>query len=206
MSETLSAEAVVEEVLTLLRASGGDQYFGEAVSKLQHAEQCAWHARQAGADEELVLAALLHDIGHLFDVEGTERDERVGVVNHDEMGEQWLLARGFSERLARLVGGHVDAKRYLTATNASYMERLSAASVETLKLQGGPMSATDAAVYATEPCLKDMLRLRTWDEMAKDPGWTGPGLESYREMLLRHLARASDEGEPIQVNQLQTPP
>ncbi len=180
---------VVDEVMGLLESSGGEQYFGEAVSKLEHSVQCAWHAGQAGADEELVLAALLHDIGHLIDVKGTERDERVGVVNHDEIGEEWLLERGFSPRLARLVGGHVDAKRYLTATNEAYMERLSPASIETLKLQGGPMAAADVEEYAAEPDLRDMLRLRSWDEMAKDPNWTGPGLADYRDMMIRHLSR-----------------
>ena len=180
--------AVVEEVLGLLDSSGGEQYFGEAVSKLEHAVQCAWHARQAGADEELILASLLHDIGHLFDAEGTIRDERVGVVNHDDIGERWLLERGFSPRLARLVGGHVDAKRYLTATNTEYLGRLSPASVETLKLQGGPMEIADVEAFAAEPELRDMLRLRSWDEMAKDPGWSGPGLGEYREMMIRHLS------------------
>lgn len=180
----------VEEAIALLRDGGGGQYFGEAVTKLEHALQCAWHAQQAEAgDEELILAALLHDIGHLFDEEDSRRDERVGVVNHDEMGERWLLARGFSSRLARLVGGHVDAKRYLTATNTAYQGRLSPASTETLALQGGPMSAAEAADFAALPDYQDMLRLRTWDEMAKDPHWSGPGLESYREMLMRHLGR-----------------
>jgi phosphonate degradation associated HDIG domain protein len=181
--------AVVDEVISLLRDSGGEQYFGEPVSKLEHAEQCAWHAQQAGADEELILASLLHDVGHLIDTESAVRDERVGVVNHDDVGRQWLLERGFSERLATLVGGHVDAKRYLTATNASYMERLTPASQETLRLQGGPMDESTAETFACAPELRDMLRLRSWDEMAKDPQWRGPGLESYREMLGRHLSR-----------------
>jgi 2-amino-1-hydroxyethylphosphonate dioxygenase (glycine-forming) len=180
--------SVVEEVMALLQDSGSEEYFGEPVTKLQHAVQCAWHAGQAGADEELILASLLHDIGHLFDGEETIRDHRVGVVNHDDMGAEWLLARGFSQRLARLVGGHVDAKRYLTAANTAYMERLSPASVETLKLQGGPMSQADMEAFAAEPELRDMLRLRSWDEMAKDPDWEGPGLESYREMMIRHLS------------------
>lgn len=182
-------EAVVGEVLALLQGSDGEQYFGEAVTKLQHAEQCAWHASQAGADEELVLASLLHDIGHLLDTEGTQRDERVGVINHDETGARWLRERGFSERVAALVGGHVDAKRYLVATNAHYRERLSPTSQETLRLQGGPMADADATQFAQDPYLRDKLRLRSWDEAAKDPKWQGPGIEMYREMLLRHLSR-----------------
>lgn len=187
-----NSEAIVDEVIALLERSGGDEYFGEPVSKLDHALQCAWHAQNAGADEELIIAALLHDIGHLFDEPDTIRDQRVGVVNHDEMGERWLLDRGFSKRLATLVGGHVDAKRYLTATNKAYMARLSPASMETLKLQGGPMPEQDLTAYAKHPELRDMLRLRSWDEMAKDPTWTGPQLRSYRDMLLRTLLSPAD--------------
>lgn len=185
-------ETVIGEVFALLTDSGGEQYFGEAVSKLEHALQCAWQASVAGADEELILAALLHDIGHLIDDEGTVRDKRVGVVNHDETGARWLLERGFSERVARLVGGHVDAKRYLTATNPEYERRLSPASVETLRLQGGPMSAAEADAFGTQRELRDILRLRTWDEMAKDPAWRGPELRHYREMLERHLGTRED--------------
>ncbi len=184
---SLSTDQVIDEIFNLLQRSGGEEYFGEAVSKLQHAEQCAYQAQKAGGDEELILASLLHDIGHLLDVEGTIRDERVGVVNHDEIGQQWLEAHGFSKRLAALVGGHVDAKRYLTAVNPNYFARLSPASVETLRLQGGPMDAETAAHFAAVPELRDILRLRSWDEMAKDPDWQGPGLESYRDMLARHL-------------------
>lgn len=181
------AQAVIEEVFALLQRSGGEEYFGEAVSKLQHAEQCAYHAGQAGADEDLVLASLLHDIGHLIEMEGALRDDRVGVINHDEIGEQWLRSRGFSNRVAALVGGHVDAKRYLTAVNPHYFGRLSPASIETLALQGGPMDAASAAAFAEVPELRDILRLRSWDEMAKDPAWDGPRLHSYRDMLARHL-------------------
>lgn len=185
------AERIVEEIFGILRGSEGEQYFGEAVTKLQHAEQCAWHASQAGADEELTLAALLHDIGHLFDDDGTIRNERVGVVNHDEVGERWLLERGCSSRLAALVGGHVDAKRFLVATNAQYNQRLSPASQETLRLQGGPMDPARAERFAADPLHRDKLRLRSWDEAAKDPAWVGPGIDSYREMMLRHLTRAA---------------
>jgi phosphonate degradation associated HDIG domain protein len=181
-------DTVIHEVFTLLTQSGGEAYFGEAVTKLEHAEQCAWCARQAGADDELVLAALLHDIGHLLEDEDAIRDENVGVVNHDKIGERWLLERGFAPRLAALVGGHVDAKRYLTATNESYLDRLSPASQATLALQGGPMSPAEAGAFAHDPALRDILRLRSWDEMAKDPQWTGPRLESYRPLLEAHLA------------------
>lgn len=182
------SHGVVDEVFSLLESAGAAEYFGEAVSKLEHSIQCAWQAGRAGADEELVLAALLHDIGHLLDDDAAVRDARVGVVNHDQIGERWLLSHGFSPRLARLVGGHVDAKRYLTSASAAYLDHLSPASRETLSLQGGPMSADQAQRFVSQPEMRDMLRLRSWDEMAKDPDWIGPGLESYREMMVRHLA------------------
>lgn len=179
---------VIQEIYSLYLDSGSEQYFGEDVTKTQHAEQCAWHASQAGADEELILAALLHDIGHLLDTPDAQRDERIGVINHDELGARWLLDRGFSPRLAALVGGHVDAKRYLTATNPSYFHRLSPASVETLALQGGPMQLPEAQDFAESPYLRDILRLRSWDEMAKDPEWVGPDFRSYENALVQHLA------------------
>lgn len=183
-------EKIVEEIMFLLEESGGEQYFGEAVTKLQHAEQCAWHAQQAGADEELILASLLHDIGHLLETADAIRDERVGVINHDDIGRDWLLERGFPRRLADLVGGHVDAKRYLTATNAGYMDRLTPASKETLGLQGGPMDVASVEAFSHEPELRDMLRLRSWDELAKDPNRVVPPLATYRERLVQYLKGA----------------
>ncbi len=185
---TRTVESVVEEVFGVLTRTSEDPYFGEPVTQHAHAVQCAWFAEKAGADEELVLASLLHDIGHLLEHEMAVRDERVGVVNHDELGEMWLLERGFGPRLARLVGGHVDAKRYLTATNRAYMNKLSEASKETLVLQGGPMDEADAAAFATEPELRYILQLRSWDEMAKDPELVVPDIESYRRRMLDYLA------------------
>lgn len=186
----LDANDTVVKVFLLLENSGGEQYFGENVTKLSHSLQCAWHAIQAGADEETTLAALLHDIGHLLDTEDTQRHDRVGVINHDEVGGQWLRDHGFSHRLATLVESHVDAKRYLTATNETYSNKLSWASQETLRLQGGPMAIEEAESFAHDPLLTEKLRLRVWDELAKDPDWSGPDLAFYRDMLIRHLSRS----------------
>jgi phosphonate degradation associated HDIG domain protein len=184
-----STEQTVEEIFTLLTDSGSEQYFGEQVTKLEHALQCAHHAQAAGADEELVLAALLHDIGHLLEDDAAEKHPEVGVINHDSLGGAWLRNRGFSERCAALVENHVNAKRYLTATNPQYFSRLSPASVETLEHQGGPMRPEEVEAFARSPYLKDFLRLRSWDEMAKDPHWQGPGIESFRPLLEKHLTR-----------------
>src|SRR5262245_57467702 len=99
----------VENVLSLLRG-GQDAYFGEAVTQVEHALQCGHLARQARANEELVAAALLHDIGHLL-APGAD----LGSINHAEHGAAYLRGLGAREMVARLVSGHVQAKRYLTA-------------------------------------------------------------------------------------------
>src|SRR5262249_13143707 len=109
-------ESNVERILGLLREAQG-QYFGEPVTQLEHALQCAQLAVSSGAADELVLAALLHDVGHLL-----EDGDEAGVIAHDQVGAQWLRKLGVSERVADLVAGHVQAKRYLTATNPAYYE------------------------------------------------------------------------------------
>ena len=177
----------VSQIVALMERNGDGDYFGEPVTQLQHALQCAQCARDAGADEEMILAALLHDVGHLLDDERAQRSGEVGVVNHDEIGGDYLRSLGFSERIAALVEGHVDAKRYLTATNPQYFERLSDASRLTLALQGGPMTPEEASAWGASEFLRDRLRLRTWDELAKDPAREVPGLEAYVDLIRRHL-------------------
>lgn len=171
--------------MRLLADGASKAYYGEPVSQLDHALQAAQLAQDAGADDETVIAALLHDIGHLLD-EG-EVHEELGVIDHDRQGANYLRELGFSERIAALVASHVDAKRYLVATNPAYAERLSAASTETLKLQGGPMTAQEAEAFAIDPLMKEKLRMRSWDEQAKDPEARAAPLESYRDRLLKHL-------------------
>src|SRR5258708_30335715 len=158
-----SAAQVADEILDLLSAAASTEYFGEPVSQLEHALQCAQLARDAGATDEMIIAALLHDVGHLLDTEGVDRHSEIGVINHDEMGARYLLERGFSARVAELVESHVDSKRYLTATNPTYSARLSPASTATLALQAGPMNPAHAQAFAADKLLADKLRLRSCD-------------------------------------------
>ncbi len=169
-------DQTVDEILTLLSTHGEEAYFGEPVTQLSHALQSAHWAREAHADEELVAAALLHDIGHL-----------IGGETHEEVAIDWLRERGFTERLIALVSGHVKAKRYLVTRRPGYYERLSEASKQTLQLQGGPMGEAELGSFEQSPYFEDMLRLRSWDEMAKDPALAVAGLEEYRGLLLRVL-------------------
>ena len=177
---------MMSDAFELLLQGSGQAYFGEQVTQLEHALQSAYLAIQAGADDEMVLAALLHDIGHVL--EG-QVDDELGVIDHDAVAMAWLREQGFGERLIALVGGHVAAKRYLVATNPAYAARLSEASKKTLAKQGGPMSLAECATFESHPHLKEMLRLRSWDEQAKVPGAAVPGLDAYRPMLDAYLAQ-----------------
>lgn len=179
-----------EEITDLFARQGEEAYFGEAVTQMAHALQAADWAQRAGADEETVVAALLHDIGHLLEDEQSQRHEEIGVIDHEAVAERWLGARGFSPRLLRLVRGHVEAKRYQVAVNPTYYAKLSETSKQTLALQGGPMSAEEATRFAADPLFQEMLRLRHWDELAKEPEANPPDWSHY-EGLIEQVWRAS---------------
>ncbi len=185
---TSDPAATANRVLDLLSSAGQAEYHGEQVSQLEHALQAAHLAAEDDGDEQEIIAALLHDIGHIWPVEGRQVTS-VGVVEHDEVGAQALRELGFSDDVADIVSGHVAAKRYLVATDDAYAAKLSDVSVETLRLQGGPMSAEEVEDFHRSPNWRSQVRVRTWDDRAKIPGADVPGLESYREMITAHLAR-----------------
>ncbi len=182
--------ASAEAVLALLEASAEHDYIGESVSQLEHALQAAACAQRAGASDAERIAALLHDVGHLCDP-AAPRMADVGVVRHEDLGADHLadLADlGFSHEVSELVRGHVAAKRYLVATRPTYAARLSAASRETLRHQGGPMTPEECERFREDPLHAAKLRLRAWDEEAKVPGLRVEGLDAYRPLLAAHLS------------------
>jgi phosphonate degradation associated HDIG domain protein len=180
---------VADEVCALLQGAADREYIGEAISQLAHGLQAGALAERAGADDELILAALLHDVGHLAFPAGTPDMAGFGVKEHERHGAEYLRARGFSDRVATLVRRHVDAKRYLVARSPAYAARLSDASTQTLRWQGGPMTAAEVAGFEAFPMHADILRLRAWDEAAKDPQARVPGLDVYRARIVAHLKR-----------------
>ena len=135
----------------------------DAVDEWQHALQAAARALKCGADDELVLASALHDIGHSPLVGGP------GVADHSGLARRWLTPR-FGQRVGWLAGAHVDAKRHLAAVDPAYAATLSATSVTSLAEQGG--AAIDPE-FAAHPWHRDALRLRHFDDAAKDPGAIG---------------------------------
>jgi phosphonate degradation associated HDIG domain protein len=170
---------VVEEIEALFARHGGESY-GEGVTMLQHALQTAALAQSEGAGEALVIAALLHDVGHFLQ----PTDDSFGYHKHDRSGGDWLAQR-FGRAVSEPVRLHVAAKRYLCATEAEYFGRLSAASVHSLGKQGGPMSAQESADFAALPHAGATVRLRRWDDGGKVDGLHVPDLLSYRERIVR---------------------
>jgi phosphonate degradation associated HDIG domain protein len=175
---------VADEVMQLMKERGSESYFGEPVSQLEHALQAAWHATEARSSLEMTVAALLHDVGHLLHhLPESVADEGVDT-RHEIAGYEWLLQRSGPD-VAEPVRLHVPAKRYLCCIEPEYFSSLSAASVQSLELQGGPFSREEANEFEALRHYREAVALRRWDDLAKVPGMTVPGIEEYRERLLR---------------------
>jgi phosphonate degradation associated HDIG domain protein len=177
-----------EEIFAIFRDHGSGAYFGENVSMSEHALQAAYFAQTEAASPALVVAALLHDIGHLIDDVPEDITDWTTDACHELVGSRWL-ARRFAPEVFEPVRLHVPAKRYLCATDAGYFAKLSEASVATLKLQGGPMSAPETARFEGERFHKEAVRLRRWDDQGKVAGLSTPELEHYRAMIDRLAIR-----------------
>jgi phosphonate degradation associated HDIG domain protein len=179
----------VEQIERILLENADVAYEGdraEPVSSLAHALQCAQLSEWAGAAPTLVAAALLHDIGHFIETSGIADD----VDDVHEARAQPLLMRVFGPAVAEPVRWHVAAKRYLVAVDAGYAAQLTPASVHSLALQGGPMSAAEMAAFEALPFAQDAISLRRWDDQAKLPAQPTPALDYYLA-LLRELQLAN---------------
>lgn len=173
---------VVDEIFSLYAARGSAAYFGEAVSMTEHGLQAAHFAELAGAREIVVVAALLHDVGHLIAKVPDDIAEWTVDARHEATGARWLRER-FGPEVAEPVRLHVSAKRYLCATDPAYFSQLSPASVLTLKLQGGPMSAAEVAGFEAEPGYREALVVRRCDDRGKVAGLATRGFQDYRDLL-----------------------
>lgn len=182
-------EQVVAKVFELYERFGADDYIGEPVSQIEHMSQAAERAMAEGFDDEVVLAAFFHDIGHICAAESAENMGGFGVVSHERLGADYLRRAGFSERMARLVEYHVQAKRYLTLKEPGYYERLSEASRRTLDYQGGVMTAEEAEAFERDPLCEVSLRMRQWDEQAKEMGVSVMDLEVLKRKAAGLLGR-----------------
>ena len=179
-------QTIVNEVFALYERFGHEDYIGEPVSQLEHMSQAAALAKEEGYGDEVVLAAFFHDIGHLCaDAAGSM--DGMGNIDHEKLGADYVLERGFSERLAALVQGHVIAKRYLTYKYPEYYNKLSPASKVTLDFQGGIMTANEAAAFERNDNAELVIRLRYWDDMAKEINTPIDNLDYLKSIALKHL-------------------
>lgn len=172
----------VETVRSLFASRGGANYLGEAVSIATHMLQTCALARAAGAPEPLIAAALLHDVGHLVAPTSAQHD-----VRHEDSGAHWLAELGFPASVTDPVRLHVAAKRYLCAVEPTYLEALSPASLRSLELQGGPMSAQEASAFAELEYAAAAVAVRRWDDAAKDPTASTPAFDAFAPVLERLL-------------------
>ena len=169
-------------------ARRGHEGYGEGVSQLEHALQCAVFAERAGASEPLIVATLLHDIGHmLHDLPEDIADSGIDT-QHESLGSAWL-SQHFGPEVSEPVRLHVAAKRYLSASEAGYFDLLSDASKLSLRLQGGPMDAEEQAKFGAERFFEEAVALRRFDDEGKVLGMKTPDLTHFEPMIERSLRR-----------------
>lgn len=181
-------EEIIQLIFGLYEKYGDEDYIGEPVSQVEHMCQAAELAEAEGYPEEVILAAFFHDIGHLCEhIMPVQQMDGFGVVDHEKLGADFLRSKGFSETIASLVQNHVQAKRYLTYHFPSYYEQLSEASKQTLSFQGGIMTLEEAMRFESDPLFDLHIKLRRWDEKAKQENKPLPSLQKYYDMAGRHL-------------------
>ena len=182
------SQQITDEIMSYYEHHGGEEYAGEKVTQLEHMVQAAQLAEEQGYDEDVILAAFLHDIGHICETgHGDNEMGGYGIKDHEEIGAEFLQKKGFSKKIVRLVQSHVEAKRYLTFKYPEYYDQLSDASKKTLEYQGGKMHEDEAAAFEQYPLFDLIIKMRTWDEQAKIEHKPLPDLSRYRNMILHHL-------------------
>lgn len=202
MPFALSPEDRTSSIIKLLTDHGSSDYIGEPVTQLAHSLQCAHLAAVNSGDSEMIVAALLHDIGQFLPPSEVEHitgrihnmssepgGASVGRVGHESIGAKYLSNLGFSPKVSALVGSHVEAKRYLCAVDPVYYESLSDASKKSLEFQGGPLNGKELEEWSKRCLIDEMCQLRRWDDGAKTQDLHVEGLDAYKILIEDHLKR-----------------
>lgn len=178
----LNKDNIVDYLGDIFLRRGAESYLGEAVTMSEHMLQAAQNAENAGEDTNIVVAALLHDIGH-YTGEFPEDYIEQGIDNIHQKAGANILQRFFDDDVVEPVRWHVEAKRYLCAVDSTYFDTLSHASVDTLALQGGPFDSNQVDEFEKNPFLDSIIRVRKYDDGAKDPTVITPPIEYYLPMI-----------------------
>jgi [1-hydroxy-2-(trimethylamino)ethyl]phosphonate dioxygenase len=191
MSTEVTRETVVDLIEDIFLRRGADSYIGEPVTMSEHMLQAALLAEQEDGSDAMIAAALLHDIGHYTSEFAPDAADQ-GIDNHHDAAGARVLAPFFPPEVTEPVRLHVATKRYLCTADPTYFARLSPASVLSLRLQGGPMSADEAAEFERSPYKDIAVKVRLWDEAAKTPGLPTPDFAHYRPVLDRIVATSGN--------------
>jgi gamma-butyrobetaine dioxygenase len=178
----LTPANAVDKLAALFEAIAGTSYLGEPVTIAEHMLQAAAWARRDGASDELIAAALLHDVGYYADPNPDNANESDRAKRHDAVAAR-VLSAVFPPDVTEPIRLHVDAKRYLCAVDPGYRDDLSPASKRSLELQGGVFLPAAAQSFAGQPFAEDAARLRRWDDLAKDTRAATAGLDRFRPYL-----------------------
>lgn len=189
--QNLTRENIVEFLGSIFDRRGDEEYLGEPVTMGEHMLQGATLAEKANMPEEIIVAALLHDIGHFTSEFGTFTMDDTEDRHHEDAGAE-VLGEFFPTIVTDCVRYHVAAKRYLCATKPDYFRRLSEASVHSLNLQGGPMSDEEVAEFEKNPNLEDIIKVRYLDEAGKDPDMETPDYWHFAPMVQRVVNQEAD--------------
>jgi phosphonate degradation associated HDIG domain protein len=184
----LGRSTIVPFLADIFERRGAEEYLGEPVTMAEHMLQGAWFAEADEASDELVAAALLHDVGHFTSEFGAYSPDDTHDKHHDDAGAE-VLAPFFPSVVTECVRLHVAAKRYLCATDPSYYSKLSVASTHSLQLQGGPMNADEIAEFEKSLHFREAVRVRLWDEAGKVAGMQTRGFREYMPLLQRVVDR-----------------
>lgn len=169
-----------------LRAHG-DEHYEEDVTQYQHAVQAAYLGVEAGASDELIVAALLHDIGHILADDHNEANNPTVKNDFHEVLAANYLKDFFPAAVLEPILLHVPAKRYICTVDSSYYDQLSLASQKSFHLQGGKMESAERADFESNPHYINAVQLRKWDDLAKDVTKEVPDIAYYQARIEKVL-------------------